>query len=54
MDASASEKVLASAKMAHLITLVKDNQLLTALALFILWQAGAFMTISNEVSGVMC
>jgi len=33
--------VPAGFKIAQLITLVKDNQLITALVVFVLWQAGA-------------
>lgn len=35
------EKVVPLAKGAQIIQLVKDNQLFTAVILFVLWQAGA-------------
>lgn len=43
-----------TAKFAQFIHLVKENQLVTALVLFCLWQTGALLTVSQEVSGVMC
>lgn len=49
-----AKTAITTAKVTQLVTLVKENQLVTALVLFCLWQAGAFLTISNEVSGVMC
>lgn len=51
---AAVDKAVDAARVAQLISLVKENQLVTALCLFLLWQAGAFLTISNEISGVMC
>lgn len=50
----ATEKVLASARAAQILNLVKENQLVTALVLFILWQTGALLTVSEQVTGVMC
>ncbi len=41
-------------KAAQLAALIKENQLVTALVCFLLWQTGAFLTISSELSGVMC
>ena len=35
------EKIVPLAKGAQIIQLVKDNQLITAVILFVLWQAGA-------------
>lgn len=48
------EKILAAARLAQLGTLIKENQLVTALCLFILWQTGALLTASEHVSGVIC
>jgi len=48
------ESVVASAKIAQLVTLVKENQLVTALVLFILWQTGALLSVSSQIGGVMC
>lgn len=36
-----SEQVVPIAKGAQIIQLVKDNQLVTAVIVFVLWQAGA-------------
>ena len=49
-----AEKVVDAARLAQLATLVKENQLVTALVLFILWQTGALLAVSSEVAGVMC
>ena len=35
------EKIVPIARGAQIIQLVKDNQLITAVILFVLWQAGA-------------
>lgn len=45
---------LEATRWAQVITLVKENQLVTALCLFVLWQTGTLLTFSNEVAGVMC
>ena len=50
----AGEKVLAAARLAQITTLIKENQLVTAFVLFLLWQTGALLTVSDHVSGVMC
>ncbi len=44
---------VAAAKTAQIISLIKDNQLLTAAIVFILWQAGAIAQASSYVGG-MC
>jgi hypothetical protein len=49
-----SDKIVAGAKLAQITTLIKENQLVTALCLFILWQAGAIISAYNYTSGVMC
>ena len=49
-----AEKIVAAAKLAQLTALVKENQLITALVLFILWQTGAILSASEYASGVMC
>jgi len=43
-----------TARFAQIVTLVKENQLVTALCLFILWQTGALLSAAEQVSGVMC
>ena len=49
-----AEKIVAAAKMAQIYALIKENQLITALCLFVLWQAGAFVSAYQYTSGVMC
>jgi hypothetical protein len=48
------EKAVQAAKTAQILHYIKENQLLTALCLFVLWQAGAFISAANQVQGVMC
>ncbi len=48
------ENAVKVAKTAQIIAYVKDNQLLTALCLFVLWQAGAFISAANAAQGVVC
>ncbi len=50
----AAEKMIAAAKLAQIMQLVKENQLVTALALFILWQTGALLTAYSTAGGVIC
>ncbi len=50
----AVEKAVQVAKTAQIIAYIKDNQLLTALCLFVLWQAGAFLTLANSAQGAIC
>jgi len=44
--------VIASAKVAQIIQLIKDNQLLTAALLFISWQMGLMAQASQAIGGV--
>ncbi len=48
------DDAIKTARFAQIIALVKENQLVTALCLFILWQTGALLAVSDQVSGVMC
>jgi len=48
------DKVVTAAKAAQLAAMVKENQLVTALICFILWQIGALTTAQSYVGGVMC
>ncbi len=50
----AVEKALDATKMAQILLLIKENQLLTAAGLFILWQTGVLLTVSTEVGGAIC
>lgn len=57
MSSSASidpQKVLATAKIAQIATLVKENQLVTALVLFVLWQSGALISAYSSAGGAIC
>ena len=54
IESAAVEEVIEATRWAQLATLVKENQLVTALCLFILWQTGTLLTLSQEVGGVMC
>jgi len=48
----AMKPVVASVKFAQVVQLVKDNQLLTALLLFISWQMGLMAQASQAIGGV--
>jgi hypothetical protein len=50
----AVESAVKIAKTAQILAYVKDNQLLTAISLFVLWQAGAFIYAWTTVTGAMC
>ena len=50
----AVENAVKVAKTAQILHYIKENQLLTALCLFVLWQAGAFIAMMNSAQGVMC
>ena len=47
------DTAVSSAKLAQIGTLIKDNQLLTAAIVFIMWQAAAIASASSFVGG-MC
>jgi hypothetical protein len=49
-----AEKIVAAARVAQITALVKENQLITALVLFVLWQTGAILSAQQYVGGVMC
>ncbi len=42
------------AKTAQILAYVKENQLLTALCLFVLWQTGALVSAMSTAQGAMC
>tara|TARA_B100000519_G_scaffold135134_1_gene116721 strand:+ start:983 stop:1162 length:180 start_codon:yes stop_codon:yes gene_type:complete len=48
------ETAIDATKWIQIVTLVKENQLLTALGLFCLWQTGALLTFYSEVGGAIC
>ena len=49
-----AEKVIAAARLAQIMSLIKENQLMTALALFVLWQSGALLTAYSAAGGAIC
>jgi len=51
VPSGAVKPVMTSMKLAQMIQLVKDNQLVTALILFVLWQADAFSQAQTVVGG---
>lgn len=53
-DSVPTEKVAAAARAAQIATLVKENQLVTALVLFCLWQTGALLSAATYVQGGVC
>tara|TARA_Y100000589_G_C27177193_1_gene639266 strand:+ start:2626 stop:2805 length:180 start_codon:yes stop_codon:yes gene_type:complete len=48
------EEVMDATKWAQMIALIRENQLATALALFVLWQTGVLLTLYGEVGGAIC
>ena len=48
------DATITAAKAAQILSLIKENQLVTALALFLLWQVGAFYSAQQYAAGVMC
>ncbi len=54
MTPDTAEKAVNAAKVAQLITLVKENQLVTALVLFCLWQSGALLSAYSTAGGAIC
>lgn len=49
-----AEAAITAAKAAQLMTLIKENQLVTALVLFVLWQSGALITAYTTAGGAIC
>ena len=52
--AAAAEAAMDATRWAQIVELVKENQLLTALGLFLLWQTGAFLSAATYVQGGVC
>lgn len=48
------DKALTTAKAAQIVSLMKENQLVTALVLFILWQSGALLSAYTTAGGAIC
>ncbi len=49
---AAAEAAMGGLKVAQLMCLIKENQLVTALVLFVLWQVGAISQGISAVGGV--
>ena len=47
-------KAVELAKTAQILHYIKENQLLTALCLFVLWQTGAFISMMSTAQGAVC
>lgn len=43
-----------TAKFAQVLSFVKENQILTAICVYVLWQTGAFFSALGYVQGGMC
>jgi len=50
----AAEAAIDATRWAQILELVKENQLLTALGLFLLWQTGALLSAASYVQGGVC
>lgn len=48
------DKAIDVAKAAQIAVFVRENQLLTAVVLFVLWQAGAFVSALDKIQGGVC
>ena len=48
------DKVLETARVAQIVHLIKENQLITALVCVVLWQIGALASAQAYAAGVMC
>lgn len=51
---SVVDAAIDSTRWVQLLTLVKENQLTTALVLFVLWQTGAALSAFTYVQGGVC
>lgn len=47
-------KTIDVAKAAQIAAFVRENQLLTAAVMFVLWQTGAFLSAMTYVQGGVC
>lgn len=45
-------KAVDATRVAQILQLVKDNQMLTAIVVFLLWQAGAIAQAATAIGGV--
>jgi len=52
VDPPIPEKAVTAAKLAQLSQLIRDNQLVSAVIVFVLWQAGALANAVTFIGGV--
>ena len=52
IEAPVPEKAVSAAKIVQIGQLIKDNQILTAVIVFVLWQAGALANAVSFIGGV--
>ncbi len=52
--AQVAQTAITNAKIAQIAVLIKENQLVTAFVLFILWQTGALISAATYVQGGVC
>ncbi len=43
-----------TAKTAQILMYIKENQVLTAFCLFVLWQTGALLSAASHAQGAIC
>jgi hypothetical protein len=46
------DKAVDATRVAQILQLVKDNQMITAIIVFLLWQAGAIAQAATVIGGV--
>lgn len=46
------QKAVDATRIAQILNLVKENQMLTAVVVFLLWQAGAIAQAATVIGGV--
>jgi hypothetical protein len=51
---AAAEAAIDATRWAQIVELVKENQLLTALGLFLLYQTGVLLSAASYVQGGVC
>ena len=52
--AAALEAADEVSQVKQIVDLVKENKLMTALVVFVLWQTGSLLTFYNEAGGAIC
>jgi hypothetical protein len=48
------QSALTATRWSQILLLIKENQLVTALCLFVLWQTGALLSVSTAAGGAIC